>query len=138
MNFIRRTVFRDLVHPPIFVEHLSEIVRTGEKPKEQKQKGTSNRVFLKKESEKDQELFGQQKSELAFSRRYAVTWRIEAIKDDTVVAGTSITPTPEVRLQITTDRQHMMEESATMQQLCTLRLSVRVVSICMDMRRRWY
>lgn len=39
------TVFRDLVHPPIFVEHLSEIVRTGEKPKEQKQKGTSNRVF---------------------------------------------------------------------------------------------
>ena len=27
------TVFRDLVHPPIFVEHLSEIVRTGEKPK---------------------------------------------------------------------------------------------------------
>ena len=30
------TVFRDLVHPPIFVEHLSEIVRTGEKPKEQK------------------------------------------------------------------------------------------------------
>lgn len=106
------TVFRDLVHPPIFVEHLSEIVRTGEKPKEQKQKGTSNRVFLKKESEKDQELFVQQKSELAFSRRYAVTWRIEAIKDDTVVAGTSITPTPEVRLQITTDRQHMMEESS--------------------------
>ena len=106
------TVFRDLVHPPIFVEHLSEIVRTGEKPKEQKQKGTSNRAFLKKESEKDQELFVQQKSELAFSRRYAVTWRIEAIKDDTVVAGTSITPTPEVRLQITTDRQHMMEESS--------------------------
>ncbi|MFQ9388875.1 MAG: hypothetical protein ACLR1V_08775 [Coprococcus sp.] len=42
------TVFRDLVHPPIFVEHLSEIVRTGEKPKEQKQKGMSNRAFLKK------------------------------------------------------------------------------------------
>ena len=104
------TEFRDLVHPPIFVEHLSEIVRTGEKPKEQK--GASSRMPLRKESEKDREIVFSQKAELAFSRRYAVTWRVEAIKDDTVIAETSIIPAPEVRLQITTDRQHMMEENS--------------------------
>ena len=104
------TEFRDLVHPPIFVEHLSEIVRTGEKPKEQK--GASSRMPLRKESEKDREIAFSQKAELAFSRRYAVTWHIEAVKDDTVVAETSIIPAPEVRLQITTDRQHMMEENS--------------------------
>lgn len=106
------TEFRDLVHPPIFVEHLSEIVRTGEKTKVQKQNGAANRRSAKKAAEGNSVIAFSKKSELTFSRRYAVTWRIEAIKDDMIVAGTSVAPTPEVRLQITTDRQHMIEENS--------------------------
>ena len=105
--------FRDLVHPPIFVAHLSEIVRTGKKPQEPKQKGASNKFTSKKVSEQGRTaIFISKKAELAFSRRYAVTWRIEAVKEDMVIAESSILPAPDVRLQITTDRQHMVEENS--------------------------
>ena len=75
--------FRDLVHPPIIIDHLNEKAYAGKAPEKT----------------------------VLFSKCYRVTWRIEAIKADEVVAETFIVPTPDVRLQIMTDKQRLVEEN---------------------------
>ena len=74
--------FRDLVHPPIIIEHLCDILHTGQNPHSY------------------------------FAKYHAVTWRIEAVKDDNVIAQTCVSPAPEAKLQIMTDRQTLVEESS--------------------------
>lgn len=74
--------FRDLVHPPIIIEHLCDILHTGKNPKSH------------------------------FAKYHAVTWKAEAVKDNNVIAETCISPAPEVKLQIMTDRQKLVEENS--------------------------
>ena len=74
--------FRDLVHPPIMIENLCDILHTGKNP------------------------------HLHFAKYHAVTWKIEAVKDDNVIAETCISPAPAAKLQIMTDRQTMVEENS--------------------------
>ncbi len=74
--------FRDLVHPPVFIDHLSDILHT------------------------------KQNQNALFSKCHAVTWKIEAVKENEVIAETCIGPAPEAKLQIMTDRQKLVEENS--------------------------